>query len=269
MKRRRTENPFSLFAFQDIITAVTGILIMITLILALNISGQPAQTAEQGEPSNPISNADLESIRKQLEQLEKKVKNQDSALQMVSGKSDQQLKDEIKQFEQSQASIRTRIEAQRKLTETAKELLHKLNTENDGQLASQLDEKLKKIEAMLKQLESLQDGSRLVYQVKSSSSKTAWFVDVTDGDLLAAKAGIKQTPVKFSGNSLEERIQAFRNWAQNLKSSERYVILLVRPKGIASYKAIRGLNIPRIEFGVDLISNDVIVIDPVDGASIK
>ena len=40
-RRKSNDNPFTLFAFQDIITAVTGILILITLILSLSLVEQP------------------------------------------------------------------------------------------------------------------------------------------------------------------------------------------------------------------------------------
>ena len=36
-RRRRRSAPFSLFAFQDIITSVTGIMLVITMLLALEL----------------------------------------------------------------------------------------------------------------------------------------------------------------------------------------------------------------------------------------
>ena len=51
MSRKRKGAPFSLFAFQDAITSVCGVVVLITLMLALELTRRVADdTPEQNDP---------------------------------------------------------------------------------------------------------------------------------------------------------------------------------------------------------------------------
>ncbi|MCA9014472.1 MAG: hypothetical protein KDA77_03990, partial [Planctomycetaceae bacterium] len=58
MNRRKKQNKFSLFAFQDIITSVTGIVIFITLLMSLELIQRHPKPAQ----------ADSADLIKQLKQ---------------------------------------------------------------------------------------------------------------------------------------------------------------------------------------------------------
>src|SRR5689334_22415324 len=71
MRRGRGGNPFSLFAFQDIITSVSGIFIVIVLLLSLELIQRPAHSSPAA--SSPINEL-TEAIRKaeaELQQLKR------------------------------------------------------------------------------------------------------------------------------------------------------------------------------------------------------
>lgn len=65
----RAQGKISFFAFQDIITAVTGIVIIIALILALHINEASPQSPAQ--ETNPITQQSLAQIQTDIKNLEK------------------------------------------------------------------------------------------------------------------------------------------------------------------------------------------------------
>src|SRR5215469_14253246 len=70
MPRRRTSSPISLFSFQDIITSVVGVVILITLLLLLQLISQmlaalPAPAMTVQELQKQVS--DIQPILKELQ----------------------------------------------------------------------------------------------------------------------------------------------------------------------------------------------------------
>ena len=72
MARKRDSNPISLFAFQDIITAVMGVIILIVLLLSLCLVQLP-DTSGSGDVSDLLAVANVELIK--LEQKKKQLRS--------------------------------------------------------------------------------------------------------------------------------------------------------------------------------------------------
>ena len=75
MRRRRRESGFSLFAFQDIITSVTGIMILVTLVLAIEL-------IERTESSPKVMTAQTtDQLKSQIVANEKEIQSLESISQ--------------------------------------------------------------------------------------------------------------------------------------------------------------------------------------------
>jgi hypothetical protein len=97
-----------------------------------------------------------------------------------------------------------------------------------------------------------------------AGSRDAWLVQISEGQILAGRAKEKEKPQVFGNSS------GFINFVKRLPNDEKYLILVVRPSGIGSFDAIRNaLEDSDIDIGVELITEQQVVIDPETGAGSK
>jgi len=97
MSRRWSASPMSFFSFQDVMACVTGIMILVTLIMALDpMEEVPSQTRKPGEADN--QRAQLENARKRSAEARQAVADAQAAL------------DEAKQHPQVTAEQLARME---------------------------------------------------------------------------------------------------------------------------------------------------------------
>lgn len=90
----------SFFAFQDIITSVTGILILVTLILALYVNETTPVTAQQSELKQKLS-ASLRELQTVSAQVEERQKN---LAALASAPDPARLKEDIRQLQEQLTS---------------------------------------------------------------------------------------------------------------------------------------------------------------------
>ena len=95
MRRRDQTAPMSLFSFQDIITSVTGIIITVTLVLALELVQSLAerQSTETPAVARQVRTA-LEEARQQVEALRSQVRNEGDRVARWAALSPHQLERE-------------------------------------------------------------------------------------------------------------------------------------------------------------------------------
>ena len=80
-KRRKSATTFSLFAFQDIITAVTGIVVLITLFLAIELMERSEGTpTSQTQAQSKQTQQSIEQMQQQIAMLEKQIGEKESGL---------------------------------------------------------------------------------------------------------------------------------------------------------------------------------------------
>jgi hypothetical protein len=268
-RRDRSQQPFSLFAFQDIITSVTGIIVMITLILTLELL--------QREPNTPAAQTTrlVEQLRPALAAAEKEV----AALQSQLAGGQSELAEaaslspsglEKEHYETAQA-----VERLKRETAALESQAERLDRQHEKQ-ANEWDARagdraaLEQLQAELAELkeerEQLERQNRVVYN-PAAGGQTAWLVEVAGDRLTAARAGVGAPPLAFDATISLLRQRAFFNWAEQRVAEGGYFVLLVRPQGIDAFDALReGLRDRGLDFGFDLIGRDATVIDPVKGA---
>ena len=120
-KRRREETPFSLFAFQDIITSVTGILLLIMLLLCLSLAAQdltndpPVETQESSSVANAHRLKDLQErvsrLQETLDQKQRQRELEESLTPELATRRTETLESELKSLEQQIAAIEPSAEA--------------------------------------------------------------------------------------------------------------------------------------------------------------
>jgi len=281
-RRRRTAAAFSLFSFQDIITAVTAILILLVLILALELIAQLQQAAATDQTVSRDSLADSAATLESLVERLSSVVAEDGVRPLVRrtpGELERDirvLEDEARQAaaEAQEARViesraRTLAAAALARLDNAREIREEVDrTKEEAALAEQearkitLDNEREAERQAAKQKEIAErpsPGAELVFNAPKEFNVQAWIVEVSSEGLAAVKLGANQRMALGSGMGSGS---AAASWLSSLRSGRDHVLILVRPSGVGSVEGIRdGLREAKISFGIDFIGEDQIVRD--------
>jgi predicted RNase H-like nuclease (RuvC/YqgF family) len=204
------------------------------------------------------------TLESEVSALEKKVAENESKLVGWIGAPIEELANQranyevaVKQLQRENEQLKSRLKQQKEsLRKAQSEAAAQSQTDESQQLAQQLIQ-------LKKELENLKSSSRVFYNFHAGS-RDAWLVQISEGQILAGRAKEKEKPQVFGNSS------GFINFVKRLPNDEKYLILVVRPSGIGSFDAIRNaLEDSDIDIGVELITEQQVVIDPETGAGSK
>jgi len=262
MSRRRRASPFSLFAFQDIITATTGIVILLTLLLTLELlmrgatSAQlvSAQLVRQAEEAVAALAEQAAELRQRVEAGHENVSELVAADAQDIERKIRDLQNQIALAQREVQSLSETAAERRKLEEDA--LAQKFDRQEDQQRATQLAEEIRRIEAEIAQM---QRDNTLYFNPPPESGLLAWLVEIAGSQVVAARAGQhSQAEHTFRG---DDAAQQFIRFANTRSSTAEYFVLLVRPSGTAAFDIIREeLDDESFRYGIDLIGEQQVVI---------
>lgn len=264
MARRRTAlQAISLFSFQDIITSVTGIMVLVLLVLALElVQSQFGTPAAQNTAIASQAEEVLEDVREQIAKLEKRL-----AVELTA--DDPTLSPQS--YATQESSLRTsNLEQTRDLKEklAKTERLEKLNEAAKQTLANSFSTKKKIEEITAKQAEidrkraNLKDGQRLVYNPGLKQGKRPWLVQLEETAIVVAP-GLKQEDVITFKGTATTRETAFLLWARKLGPSTDYLLILVKPGTVDNFNTIEQELVNRgFSVAIDLIGSSQSAIEP-------
>jgi hypothetical protein len=274
-RRGRGGTPISLFSFQDIITSVTGIMILVTLFLALEVirrkEGSPQNrtkvlTQELIKASEQAAkvNSTLSANRRQIEQLRSALAGDESQLlDSVKVDADEVARklSDLDELNKLMASELSESEARRR--ETERQLEEMQSRETDKQQDKQTLEQLAKtVQAKVQELQKLRQANRVIFNPTQGDSKTPWLVEFTTTGILSAPIGKKEKPQSFPS------VAAFKSWAAKRSKAGEYFVLLVKPSTIEKFLDTReNLEKQGFDVGFDLLKDDQTAIDPELGAA--
>lgn len=264
--RRSNTATFSLFAFQDIITSVTGIMILITLLLAIELLEKIQESPqEQTAVLNDDLTIQVTKTQRIIVALEAQLELQSAELDPNSMIDAATLRSKLTDTAQDAVVVaQDAIALEKRRTKSATQL-SKMEQEQQVRLAKatalrRLREELKQKK---KQLKALTGSNRIIYNRTANSSKTAWVVELREDQLTVGRVGVKAKPLIFSS------IADFTSWVSNISSSSNYFLILVAPSGSEEYGKLRDhLDQRGIQFGCDLIEENQFAVDPVKGTSL-
>ncbi len=263
MSRKSNSDPISLFAFQDIITAVTGVLLLIVLLLSLNLVQLPE---EQGEPKQ-VSESDQQRRSEITSQIAALKSMSVTAEESMAAMPASEIRRRIANATQELNQLQTTAERLKQLEGELKESKSKLDSRREA-----IAPKLKQIESMKSNLkktvadaERLNSSNRRLYNFRKAST-LPWVLDLTEKRTCIAKAKSDLPPVTFDQTFTGARTSATLDWIRRRPPSDRYFVLVVREKTVDTYRQIRtGLEQIGADIGVDLVGPTVTVVDPVEG----
>jgi phage shock protein A len=276
MSRRSNQNPVSLFSFQDIITSMVGIVLLITLILILQLMSQmsaapptPTRTVQelrqQIAEMQPVLTelqdalAELYRVREQSEVFTPSQERTDALQSTVD-----RLETNVAAAEKKIDEIKKRIDelqnspAFRKLTETQQEIdalaaalaglqqQTKQMTDDAAALQAKIQELKAKNTALDQQIAN-NPALKLTVTVPQESDKMAFILDYGQGTITVIPTdGSPQQ--KFSSRS------QFSSWVSRRDYQKEHFVVYVRPSRFGQYEdIIKELRAKGFDVGLQVI----------------
>jgi len=261
MGRRQNSAPMSFFSFQDIITATTGILILLALVLALSVIIQGAESDVEVLPrATDKQIAYRAGLISEVDSLKKLANEVATETANLSSATPSDLKDKIVATNLAIARLKRTVVDNQSELRSQEQLLEDL--QNDS-TAEETKAKLEQIELSIKEtnlkLNQLKTENRVVYNFRETA-RTPWLVQVADSEILAARVGSKGKPESFTS------AVDFNQFANSLPNSQRYFVLIVKPNGIDNLDTIKAFLIrENADVGVELIGESTQAIDTEKG----
>lgn len=260
-RRRRSGGPaFSLFAFQDIITCVLGIMLLLTLIMSLQIvispvTGLPSTMKDQ---ANQLA-AEATALLREISSLEQQIADQMAALNsgaILNSELLRQSRDIAVDESTAAQSELIRLEhlvsdsADRKADVDAR--FHDLDT--IVQESARLEDERS---ARIRELEEIRSGRKRVYNAHNSAARTCWLVEISaPDDIRVALVGEEVAGSHFS--SIEELLV----WTNTQANQDAALMLLVKPAAAGSLEALsKSLVRIKVPYGFDLLPQEASVLD--------
>lgn len=280
-RRSRSRPQMSLLAFQDIITAVTGIVIVMVLLLALELTerdssaGDPAAVTSSDAVPLPELQAELESVQAEINRLEEVSRQAAGLAGDLAEISPTELDRVIRQLSEKQEQLKRDL---RQAERTAREL-EQQEQENQPQqreaarLQAELEQLRRNIASLEQELEEEQAAERPLYSLPGGFQKKGWLVVVEQKQIQTAPIGREARPITFSQPdsilSLEsDSVKQILNWIRTEGQSGSYFLLLVRPDGATVFDDLESELIKqKISFGFDVVGQREVLLDPQRGAA--
>ena len=275
MSRRGRSGPvISLFAFQDIITSVTAIVIVVTLFLALDLVQRKQGQASESSAALALELvARIADVESELAKLRKELDRTDDLVKQVASTSPAELKAEIVRREhviedlrrelQRQEEKRTRLVAQEQAAATEKFDL--------APLRQRIEQTARETREMQGQLDQEKQENRVLFTLPRGFNKEGWIAVVESGRITVAPLGRAAKPQVFvsTGTFLKKSAaDALIDWIDRDRLRSAYFLVLIRPNGSRTFAELEDVFRDKsISFGFDLIDAERTVLHPERGAA--
>lgn len=263
MKRRRVRPTVSLFAFQDIITSVVGIFVLITLIMVLELAQTVADAGTATMES--VSKALLDSLAMmelEVDQLQAEYDQLSEARGKMAGNNrfnrEQRLADAQRQIGQKKQAIERTIEltaeTQQSLVE-AKKIEEQLLAEGQAveaeqQLILDLQDKQQEVQ---RYSSIIATEKPIVFRDQTDHGRAVVLVRLEDSHILINDSASRDSR-DFSGSS---RTSVFQTWLSKVDLTKRQILLIVKSSSVADFEAVKeSLNSEHAVWGFDVAAND-------------
>jgi hypothetical protein len=265
------------FSFQDIIMAVTGILIVIALMLALQIDSvyEPSKPVDLSSDVDPAADKASELLQLDVALAELKSKLQSMMAVTRMTESETEIRAQITRLEERVMSLSTKNKAgtvvsdmnPQKLEEIKAKAVEILRLREEIRKTEQgltnalqdaahsnrrmleLEKKVRDLEAAAATALSKSKGIRLIREL-SDTTKEPIIVDVSRNSLKLMRF---DRPVPIQAESLADFYEVIRKF----KKQDQYFVLYFRPDGAGRFEELRqAVKNSGFEVGYDAIPQD-------------
>ena len=246
-----------MFAFQDVMASLIGILFFIVLFMALDMVEQVAPAAETVEVGEELSLEVLErtlaEVRTQKDELDREVRAITEKLNIASSLSDQEMVKAIQDLHTQLLYLQAKIErAESELAEEDSEVRKAaLATAAVQKEIRKLDEEIGKLKAKARTFRAM---PRVAYIIEEASNLEPWLLEITGKRIrVAAKDGTSSV-MSFTAATARKRREQLLAWAKSQNARKQYFVVLIKPSGFEESARVRiELDKMGFKLGKDLL----------------
>jgi len=270
----------SFFSFQDIITSVTGILILVTLMLTLHVTQGAGDDDARPNPAGEVRLRALEAelrtvnasnlVLQRLVILAEEVSNPEALAREVAG-----LRGDLAERESTAVALRTRLEDRERQTRERASALGLAAEAARNEVVQQTLERLRLTNEMLSaEVRALQDftnrvrprlGGQTLENLKvwlipeaESSPKQPVIVEVSGHGLVTQRLRRPDTRQEVAETGAVEHLAVLLN---RLSPAKDYLLFYLRPSGIELFERCRAAaRTAGFEVGYDALEEDQILV---------
>jgi hypothetical protein len=262
-RRKRAATPaFSLFSFQDIISCVMGIMILVTLILALEvIDGGEAKQVSDVQDRIAANRAIISQLQVEIDRMRAALQEAATVADGVIGVDPVKLAEDAQVLREQVAKLEKQLAEQQSTGSALQQEITKTNQE----LAAKTVEKDR--QAVAQQREAAAAESRLktilqsdVVVFRDPPKRTFLIIEVTRQGYLAALYGKVQAPVTCG------TLSELGSHLDDSEDLNPVLYFIVKPSGHLQFETARALAQKRgMQFSFTLMGENAKVIDPIEG----
>ena len=231
MGRKSEESPMSFFSFQDIIACTTGVMVLLTLTLVLELMNRTMKATSKAESQSAVSLKDeIKKAEKQREELKKQVAAGQRAIKAIPHDRDvteediRRMEIKVKSLQKDKVKVDVKFSlASRGLDDTTKQL------DMSEKEVEELKEKVGPLEAKITKLRR----QSLVPVVDRSDGKEPLWIECGKSEITVSKiprqgknAGLAIEIKRFKGS---DAMKQFSSWAARRDKGKVKFVILVRP----------------------------------------
>jgi hypothetical protein len=269
MRRRSGTAPFQLFSFQDIITSVMGIVVLILLVLALELSQrQLTAPAAVHASARRDTAATLAEVQQEINRLRSQLNG--AAPGDLAALSSEEVASRVIDAVQTIERLKQEsMQARRRVA-----VLHARYRTEQRDLAAQSkaansEQKERELKEVQRKLEQWRGKKRIVYRTAANDGKQPWLVELAGDAFQVAPVGKAAPPIRFVQPDSDDRQTALLAWCQGLSPARDSIHLLIKPGAADIFDEVQeALRRRGFSLGIDLLSADQVAIDPETGAGI-
>lgn len=276
MSRRGRSGPaISLFAFQDIITSVTAIVIVVVLFLALDLV-QRKESAHADSPAGVVEDLTerIAELRAELERLQAETTRADATVRELAQHSPAELEAEVTSAERAvqdlQARLKQLVERHKLWQSREKAALAQKFDLRPQQL--QLEKSKQASRGLQREVEEGRNDRRPIYGLPRGVSTGGWVVVIEEEVIFAAPLGLRAKPTEFRQGPIplvsNDAAGAFLKWVRDERQQRAYFLFLIRPGGATLFAEIDEKFRERsMLYGFDVIDAQQEILHPEKGAA--
>lgn len=260
MASRRGLGPsISFFAFQDIITAVVGIFILITLILVLELA-QRVETATKGvsDLTSPISQT-VTNLAQEVERLQGQYDQRTAAQSRTTDVNAFTREDKTNQLRDEHSAMDARLrelqsqvdrliqESQNARSQSDELAAESVDLETDRKLIDELENEIRDLR---EQTNRLDEDDSPVYRDRTAEGRYVTLVTI-NATTIEIRDSLTRKSSSFTGG---QRIAKWQDWVDRTSMKERQLFVQVEPGGAADFESIQSsLQADNVIYGYTVI----------------
>lgn len=273
-RRRGSGYAISLFAFQDIITSVSGVLIMIVLLLALELTSRTPSTSarESLEATAAAVRAERRRLEAEANELDAAVRESEDLIRRATAAPASLVDGRLREAASAIAALRAELGTLESAAETVERAEKEVGRSREK--AGARERLLRSLETRLEnlrgELEKLQSGQSIAYSVPSGINPAkGWICDVS-GETLSLHAiapPARRHTIKLVATTDEARgpeaIDALSAWIGGAGAGPEYILFLIRPSGVWFDDALQERKDSlATQVGIELIGEEQEILGP-------